>query len=439
VYFSNEEDGMCYLKRACAIICAALLLFARASVSQPIYNPPPPDPFDLPWPNDPPDPFTDPFDPAGLPDPIDFPDPWEDPIDPPDFDIPLPPDPWDIPDPFPDVPSLLPDPFDHFSALSGVASSAGPLGASFNARAVTPPVFSLMPFPMRLAFPPARIPNGPTASPTKRTCNALSATLLVVADTNKNTVDFVSTCPWAITNRVPVGTAPVGATFTPDGKTVLVANSGSGSISFVDVASHTVTATLPLPAFNGDPAMPNNIIITSDASMAYVTDHDGNPGGLVYIVDLVKKAVVGQINVGAYPSGSALSPDGSQLWVNCRNDNVVNVIDTLTNTVIAGLRIASPTGIAFNPTGTRVYAASATGSTGDYIAVIDPSTFSVMTKIPTGNLPHVVMVTPTGRHLFVTNALSNSIMQIETNTNTVVRTVNMPNGLRHPLGLAFVH
>src|ERR1039458_6440019 len=66
------------------------------------YDPPPlPDPFDIPFPDDPPDLFTDPFDPINdLPDPFDIPFPPED----------LP-DPFDDPFPVSDLPDL-PDPFD---------------------------------------------------------------------------------------------------------------------------------------------------------------------------------------------------------------------------------------------------------------------------------------------------------------------------------------
>src|ERR1035441_9387338 len=62
------------------------------------YDPPPlPDPFDLPpFPDDPPDLFTDPFDPINdLPDPFDIPFPPE--------DLPPLPDPFADPDP-PDLP-----------------------------------------------------------------------------------------------------------------------------------------------------------------------------------------------------------------------------------------------------------------------------------------------------------------------------------------------
>jgi YVTN family beta-propeller protein len=53
-----------------------------------------------------------------------------------------------------------------------------------------------------------------------------------------------------------------------------------------------------------------------------------------------------------------------------------------------------------------------------------------------GNLPHAVLVSATGRHLFVTNVNSNSISLIDTKSNIVLRTIKLR--AKHPLGLAFV-
>ena len=50
--------------------------------------------------------------------------------------------------------------------------------------------------------------------------------------------------------------------------------------------------------------------------------------------------------------------------------------------------------------------------------------------------PGRVIVASTGRHVFVTNALSNSISIIDAKGNKVIRTINLK--AQHPLGLALV-
>jgi DNA-binding beta-propeller fold protein YncE len=70
--------------------------------------------------------------------------------------------------------------------------------------------------------------------------------------------------------------------------------------------------------------------------------------------------------------------------------------------------------------------------------VLNTSTLQIISRIRVGNLPHVILVSPTGRHNFVTNGLSNSISVISGYIHTVSRTINLLNGLLHLLGLTFI-
>ena len=263
---------------------------------------------------------------------------------------------------------------------------------------------------------------------------------LVCAEPRKNTVAFVSVCARKTMARVNVGQQPVGVKATPDRTQVWVANSGSGSISIIDFASKTVVGTINLPPLHGAfPAQPNNIAFLPDGTRAYVTDHDAQSGSTVYVIDVASQAVIQQIGVGNFPSGMAVSPDGSQVWITCRADNNVYVIDTLTNTVIQVIaNISLPTGITFNPTGTTVYVAEG-NPVGGVVAVIDPGTFTVLNTIAVGDLPHIVKISPSGHYLFVTNLGSNSISVIATMTDKVLYNVKFPNGAVHPLGLSFIY
>src|ERR1022692_689149 len=409
------------------------------------YDPPPlPDPFDLPpFPDDPPDLFTDPFDPINdLPDPFDIPFPPEDlpPLPDPFAD----PDPPDLPDPF-DEPSLFPDPFDDlpdpFEDLPPLPlpppEFALPMAPTVQPqpRIASNVLTGLMPFPMRLPFHPAY--SGVSAPKTVRTCHAAPATQILIAEANRNTVAFVNTCPYAITQRVTVGSGPIAVKVTPDRQFAWVTNGVSSSISIINLSSKTVVGTIPLPPYNGDPATPGSIAFTPDGSVAYVTNHDANPGSVIFVIDVPNRKLLTTIPTDAFPASVAVTPDGSTVWVPNRGDSTITIIDTLTNTVTARIAADYPTGVAFNPTGTRAYVAEAElGSANGYLRVFDVSSTATIARIPVGNLPHVVKVTPSGHDVFVTNLGSNSISQINPNTNTVIRTIPVPG--QHPLGLAFV-
>jgi YVTN family beta-propeller protein len=430
-----------------ALLCGLLVAvpFKRLHAGGDQYVPPPPP--DIPFPDDPPDPFTDPFDPNSdiplpdipdLPPEIPFPDP------PFDDDIPIP-DPPDIDDPFPDLPSLDPgDLADDFEPpptsspktnLRGADQRGADQRGAAQAPAAVNTLSRLMPFPNRLPFHPAYSGVSAPAS-TKRSCAPATGTTLLIPESKKNTLALLGTCPVGIIQRIPVGNYPVAVRQIPNSPLALVANAGDGTISVVDLVAGASVATIQLPPFDGFPAVPNDIAILPDGSRAYVTDHDSDPGSLVYVIDLITRTVITQVAVGAFPASIAVTPDGTQVWVPCRGDGDLFVIDTLTNTVVGfNANITLATGVAINPTGTKVYVAEG-NDLGGIVDQIDMTTFQIVSRIQVGGLPHALLISPSGRHMFVTNALSNTISIININTNTVIQTINLK--ANHPLGLAWV-
>jgi YVTN family beta-propeller protein len=402
------------------------------------YDPPSlPPPEDLPpFPDDPPDLFDVPFDPINdLPDPFDIPFPPEDPLD--QIDIPIPEPPPDFDDPI-DMPSLLPDPFDDIPDFPDIPFPEPP-GELVKPRAASSaPTLMLpnpMPYPMWLPFHPAY--SGVSAPKTVPACNAATSNALVIAEPKNNTLLFMGTCPYAILQRVSVGAYPVAVRVTPDGQSAWAANADSSTISILSLASKTVVATIPLPQFNGYPAEPNGVVFTPDGSTAYVTNHDANPGSVIFVIDVASRGILKTIPTDGYPASAAVTPDGSTLWVTNRADSTITIVDTLTNAVTGRISADVPTGIAFNPTGTRAYVAEAElGNTVGYLRVFDVSSTATIARIPVGGLPHVVKVAPSGHYIFVTNMADGTISEISPFTNTVIQTIPVPG--QHPFGIAFL-
>jgi YVTN family beta-propeller protein len=401
-----------------------------------------PPPFDLPepempMPDDPTDPFTEGFDPNDLPLP-DFPDdPPEFPFPDPIIDLPLPlPDYPDDEDPYPDLePSLFPGELIDDFPPPPVLPTGHAVGKAQAFAAATNTVVPKMPFPRRILFRPAPAFFFPYTRPTSSpTCDPANQTRLIIPESKRNSVYFMDTCPPAFSSRLSVGTKPVNVKVTPDGR-ALVANSLDGTISVINLATKTVTNTISLPLVNNVRMQPNAIAVAPDGSRAYVASHVDLPGSFVFILDLNTMSFTGtSIAVGAFPAGMAITPDGTQLWVSSRGESRVDVFDTATNEIIAAFTITLSTGVAINPTGTRAYLL--TGVSPGTVTVVDTSTLSFVAQIPVGNFPAAAVVTSTGRHVYVTNVLSNSISLIDAVGNKVIRTINLRG--KHPLGLALV-
>jgi YVTN family beta-propeller protein len=424
----------------CAVIALSMAMRVRGGDQ---FLPPLPDIPDpeMPLPGDPPDPFTNPFDPLTdipIPDIPDFPPEFPFPPDPPDDLIPLPDFP-DEEDPFPDFePSLFPSPeIGDFEPLppppvNGGGAPGAELAAARPMAVAVNAVFPLIEFPRRIWFSP-HVASAGSGPGTPLGCSAPYQNRLMIPESKRSSVAILNTCPVSLNRRVAVGKKPINVVTTPDGRSALVANLDDGTISVINLASLTVSQTISLPPLNGFAMRPSGIAILPDGSKAYVTDHVDLPGGAVYVIDLTTMKFSTMFDVGGFPASIAVTPDGSQVWVSSWGGGRVDVYDTMTNAVVTGFSVPQANGVAFNPTGTRAYMAS--GSLGA-IVVADTSTYQVVAQIPVGNYPHAVLVSATGRHVFVTNALSNSISMIDTGSNTVLRTIKLK--AQHPLGLAFV-
>jgi YVTN family beta-propeller protein len=427
------------LSKRTFILLFAMIVFAVVRMhGGEQYGPPaPPIPPDY-YPMDPPDPYTDPFNPFDLPDPneIDFPPEWPGP--PEDDEIPLPY--LDLEDPYPALePSLFPDTaLDDFppppilpTGHTNVPESTNVPGRHPHAVAINT-VTPLIEFPRRIWFSPHVTAFGSGA---RLNCSAQFQNRLLVPESKANSVAVLNTCPYGLSGKIPVGKKPIAVVTTPDGQSALVSNVDGATISVINLANLAVSQTISLPPFNGVAMRPSGIAILPDGSKAYVADHVALPGSVAYVIDLSTMKFTGTtLPTGDFPQSIAVTPDGSQVWVGSWGGGRVDVFDTLTNAPLAAFNVPSANGIAFNPNGTRAYIAS--GQSPGYVQVVDVQALQTIVQIPVGNLPHAVRVTPTGRHVFVTNVLSNSISQIDTGTNTVLRTVTLKG--QHPLGLAFI-
>jgi len=145
---------------------------------------------------------------------------------------------------------------------------------------------------------------------------------------------------------------------------------------------------------------------TAEAAYAYITNYDLNT---VSVVDTQTHATVGsQISVGTEPTGVAVTPDGSRVWV--ANSNYshghygsISVIDTISNSVVGTISITAgnPVAVAISPDGTTAYVTTDNGCSSTCpVDVINTSTYAIST-IQVSNQPNGVAFTPNGQKAYV--------------------------------------
>src|SRR5215472_14157861 len=90
------------------------------------------------------------------------------------------------------------------------------------------------------------------------------------------------------------------------------------------------------------------------AQNAYITNQSSNT---VSVIDTATNTVSATIPTGLTPFGVAVRPDGSKVYVTETFSHTVSVIDTATNSVIATIFAQGFTslGVAVTPDGSKVY------------------------------------------------------------------------------------
>jgi len=140
------------------------------------------------------------------------------------------------------------------------------------------------------------------------------------------------------------------------------------------------------------------------APFAYIPNADSNT---VSVIDTATNTVTATIPVGESPNGVAVHPAGTFVYVTHHGSPIISIINTATNTVAAIVSVGSyPNGVAVHPAGSFVYVAN---FYSDTVSVIDTATNTVITTVPVGDAPFGVAVHSMGTYVYVTNTHSTVI------------------------------
>ena len=229
---------------------------------------------------------------------------------------------------------------------------------------------------------------------------------------------LVSACLIGASAGVTVGEAQAGegGTFpgpcaiaaSRDGNTLYVANADAGQVAFVRLPDARVDRTVSVPS------EPTGLALAPEASSLYVTCAAAQ--STVLVIDTSSAKVKGRIAVGHTACGPAVSPDGQRLYVCNRFDGNVSVIDVKAGKEVARVPTSrEPVSAAITPDGRSVFVANhlPAGRADRYdaaaeVTVIDTTTFkSTSIRLSAGATgARDVCVGPAGKYAYVTHLLA---------------------------------
>src|SRR5579871_1593863 len=277
------------------------------------------------------------------------------------------------------------------SLLSG-KDLRGPLSLSMSRvvpRATPSTTFALVPAYRDVPFIPIYPP--PFDFQQSLDCNPQNNATTIQVHHRSNKVTVNSGCSGQVIATIPVGGAPLQVEVTPDASTAVV-TCFDNEIDLIDLTTNTRAASIPTT----HDINPSGVAISPDGSMAYVTSFTNQFFGgtaAVLVLDLAQRKIVNTIPVSDFPQSVFITPDGSQAWVThpfLQFAPVLEVIDTLTNTISARLSLQGSYAIAFDSRGTRAFVTSGISN----VAVIDTAGFGTLATITVGQGPVDIAITP---------------------------------------------
>ncbi len=260
-------------------------------------------------------------------------------------------------------------------------------------------------------------------------------TACVIPNRDTDTVTFFDVATRTITDTVPTEDFPVDIAVAPNGSVAVVPNVFSDSVTLIDLSSRTVLANVPITG-----TQPYRVAVTSDSAFAVVGIINDGVSSAVSVIDLNTQTEVrnfATVSQGAFGffftpepgiSGNiftqfALSSDDTTLVVPDRGGSQVVLYDITTGAQIAALPTAAlPTSVDISADG--MLAVVGHEGANNTITTIDVSGASLIASLGTSNslVNQVIRVTPD--KAFAMAAISNNLIFVDLATGATTATIS---------------
>ena len=259
-------------------------------------------------------------------------------------------------------------------------------------------------------------------------------TRVYVADYTNNLIDVVDSTTNTLVTTIPVGPGATAVAITPNGQFGYVAEYGDNNVSVFNVATNAFTQAIPV-GFSTD-----WIAVTPDGALVYAASAiDGRVAVISTSTNTLAStitltALAGQGATGCV-SGPTFNPTGTVGYFlqGCQATGAgsMTAISIPGNTEIASVAVGTtPYESAITPNGTKLYVVNASSNT---VSIISTASNTVTSTITVGTAPQSVIVSPDGTAAYVASTKSQLINLIQTSTDTL-ETTTIP--ITAPFGFA---
>jgi YVTN family beta-propeller protein len=273
--------------------------------------------------------------------------------------------------------------------------ATGLIGLVTSRRANTVTVFDKVTGKVVAVVPTGISPAGMVLNPLMRRA--------YVAISGEDAVETIDLLGMDVINRgqLTIGDRPEELALTPDRKTLLSANTGSNTVSFVDVAS--LVETRRIQVGNG----PQSILADRTGRRAYVFNTLSNT---ISVLDISTGGVVATIATEAGPVRGEFNRGGNRLYVLHRYSSYLSVFDPTTLSIVRRVFVGSGgTALKVDSKTDLIYLSRQ--GTGE-IAIYDPFSLLPIDSYRTGGDVPCLTIDGEGNNLLVVLPGTNGVRTI---------------------------
>ena len=248
---------------------------------------------------------------------------------------------------------------------------------------------------------------GQTASPVASATPANQPKLAVILNSGSASVSLIDMNTREVVKTIPVGKEPHHLMMTPDQKSLLIANAAGNDVVLMNPTTGELTGKIP------------NII--DPYQIGYSPNHkwfiaNGNRLDRVdiYAADSANLKLAKTVKLGKTPSHIAFTSDSKIAFITLQDSSELAAIDLETQNVLWVMPTGKvPAGLWMTP-GDQYLLVGITGE--DYVQVIDWKNRKEVKRITTGKGAHNFRPLGDKKHVFVSNRIASTISLINMQT-----------------------
>ncbi|MGI4813853.1 MAG: beta-propeller fold lactonase family protein [Janthinobacterium lividum] len=240
---------------------------------------------------------------------------------------------------------------------------------------------------------------------------AASAGTIVVLNSAEASISLIDEATEQVTETFPVGKEPHHLMATPDNQSLIVANSVSNNLTFLDPKTGRIQRWIE------NIEDPYQIGFSPDKKW-FVTNGLRLDRVDIYGYDGHNLTLARRVPLATMPSHMAFTRDSRIVFISLQVSGEVAALDLATQTVLWKMKVGKvPAGLWMTP-GDKYLLVGMTGE--DDVAVVDWRTHTVVKRIQTGRGAHNFRSLVDGRHVAVSNRIADTISILDEETLTRV-------------------